>query len=126
MSVPGSVPESTELPDLGSSDHPYAILKNRDFLLYLLGRFIASLAQQMLAVTVGWEIYERTGSKLALGFVGLVQIVPMFIFTFPAGHVADNYDRKKIILWMQVLFGAACVGLTLVSVLHANVIWMYA
>jgi hypothetical protein len=41
---------------------PYAILRNWDFLNYLIGRFIASFGQQMLVVAVGWELYERTQS----------------------------------------------------------------
>lgn len=125
MNGSGTLPESADPPDLEPAKNPYAVLKNRDFLLYLSGRFIASFGQQMLAVTVGWEIYERTHSKLALGFVGFVQMVPMFLFIFPAGHVADNYNRKKVIIWMQLLFGAACAGLALVSAIRADVIWMY-
>jgi len=125
MNGGGALPESTRPPDLEPAINPYAVLKNRDFLLYLSGRFIASFGQQMLAVTVGWEIYERTHSKLALGIVGLVQMVPMFLFIFPAGHVADNYNRKKVIVWMQLLFGSACAGLTLVSALKADVFWIY-
>src|SRR4051812_32239856 len=101
MSGSGISPDSTDKPELTSSNGPYDVLKNRDFLLYLIGRFIASFGQQMLAVAVGWEIYERTHSPLALGMVGLVQMIPMFLFTFPAGHVADNYNRKKVILWTQ-------------------------
>jgi MFS family permease len=74
---------------------------------------------------VGWAVSERTNSKLNLGFVGLVQMVPMFLFIFPAGHVADNYNRKKIVLWMQLLMGAACAGLTCVSHFQSKVFWMY-
>ncbi len=123
MNGGGKLPDSTG-PDAAAVS-PYAVLKSRDFLLYLTGRFIASFGQQMLAVTVGWEIYERTHSKLALGYVGLVQMVPMFLFIFPAGHTADNYNRKKIIAWMQLLFGVACAGLALVSAFKADVFWMY-
>lgn len=125
MSETRPVPDSEEAPGSGDSHDPYGVLKNRDFLLFLIGRFIASFAQQALAVTVGWEIYERTGSKLALGIVGLVQMVPMFLFIFPAGHVADNYNRKRIIFWMQLLFAGACAGLTWVSYFQAPVFWMY-
>lgn len=110
----------------GRENDPYGVLKNRDFLLYLIGRFIAAFSQQMLAFAVGWEIYQRTNSKLALGFVGLVQMVPMFLFTFPAGHVADNYNRKHVLVWMQVVLSAACAGLAIVSATGANVVWMYA
>ncbi|HEX3797821.1 MAG TPA: MFS transporter [Verrucomicrobiae bacterium] len=118
--------EQTDPLDLKPANDPYGVLKNRDFLLYLIGRFIASFGQQMLAVAVGWEIYERTNATMALGFVGLVQLIPMFLFTFPAGHVADNYNRKFVILWMQLVVAIACAGLAAVSFVQAPVMWMYA
>ena len=105
---------------------PYGVLKNRDFALYLAGRFIASFGQQMVTVAVGWELYERTRSALALGFVGLTQMAPMFAFTLPAGHLADNYDRKKIITAMMLVMSLASLGLALASWLAAPVGWIYA
>src|SRR5438552_13424626 len=111
--------ESSAARDSGRAESPYAVLQNRDFLLYLIGRFIASFGQQMLGVTVAWEIYERTNSYAALGTVGVVQMVPMFLFTFPAGHVADNYNRKRIILWAQLGIAISCLGLTFVSAFKA-------
>ena len=120
------LPDSDEAPAVGPVNDPYGVLKNRDFLLYLVSRFTASFFQQMLAVTVGWEIYERTKSTRALGYVGLVQVIPMFLFIFPAGHVADNYNRKAVMVWMQTFYGIACVGLTIISALGAPVAWMYA
>jgi MFS family permease len=126
MSEVRPVPEPEEVPTSGKGNHTYAVLRNRDFMLYLAGRFISSFAQQMLAVTVGWEIYERTRSKLDLGLVGLVQMAPMFLCVLHAGHLADNHNRKKIMLWMQLLFGVACAGLTCVSYFNARVRWMFA
>jgi MFS family permease len=79
----------------------------------------------MLTVAVGWELYERTRSYLALGFVGLTQMIPMVLFTLPAGHVADNFARKRIILWMTAIIACASLGLTLVSWLKAPVFWTY-
>ena len=104
---------------------PYAVLRNRDLLLYLTGRFVASLGQQMLTVAVGWELYERTNSALALGLVGLTQMLPMLFFTLPAGHVADNHNRKRIILLMTLVLACASAGLTLISSLKADVFWIY-
>jgi len=101
------------------------VLRNRDLLLYLTGRFIASLGQQMLTLAVGWELYERTNSALALGMVGLTQMLPMVLFTLPAGHVADNYDRKRIILAMTSVIACASVGLTIISIHKADVFWIY-
>jgi len=121
----GSSPDSVAPTPLVEPHDPYAVLHNRDFLLYLIGRFIASFGQQMLTVAVGWELYERTRSTLALGLVGLAQMGPMILFTLPAGHVADNYDRKRIILWTTFVIASASAGLAVISALSAHVIWIY-
>ncbi|MGA2865997.1 MAG: MFS transporter [Verrucomicrobiota bacterium] len=104
---------------------PYAVLRNRDFLLYLIGRFVAALGQQMLTVAVGWELYERTRSALALGMVGLTQMMPMVLFTLVAGHVADNYNRKRVILLTTFVIACAGLGLALISGSRAPVFWIY-
>src|SRR5215467_6683050 len=84
----GQSESDTENTPVAVEEHdPYAVLRNRDFAFYLVGRFVASLGQQMLTVAVGWELYERTHSALALGLVGLTQMLPMILFTLPAGHL---------------------------------------
>jgi MFS family permease len=105
--------------------NPYAILRNWDFLFYLIGRFVASFGQQMLTVAVGWELYERTHSSLLLGLVGLTVFVPMVLMTLPAGHLADTMERKKIILAMQGVLACTSLGLALVSWTHAPVAWVF-
>ena len=105
--------------------HPYAIFRNRDFTIYLMGRLIAVFGQQMFVLTVGWELYERTGSALALGLVGLTQMIPIFLFTLPAGHVADNYNRKRVVMLMTTVITAASLGMAAVSASHAPVPWIY-
>jgi MFS family permease len=104
---------------------PYAILRNRDFTFYLLGRFMASFGQQMLTVAVGWEIYERTHSPLALGLVGLTAFLPMVAMTLPAGHVADTRERKKVIVLMQGALALTSLGLAFVSWKGIPVAWIY-
>src|SRR5215472_10241160 len=125
MSKPAPPWNSSAAPAVAGND-PYAVLRNRDLLLYLTARFVASLGQQMLTVAVGWELYERTSSALALGLVGLTQMVPMVLFTLPAGHVADNYERKRVILLMTLIIALASVGLTVISSVQAQVVWIYA
>src|SRR5437016_13671635 len=93
----GAQPDSLETSPLAPMHDPYAVLRNRDFLLYLTTRFLASLGQQMLTVAVGWELYERTNSALALGLVGLTQMAPMLLCTLSGGDVADNFKQKPII-----------------------------
>lgn len=109
-----------------SIESPYAILADRNYVLYLIGRFIASMGQQMLTVAVGWELYERTHSALALGLVGLTQMLPMFLFTLPAGHFADHHNRKRIMMWMTLVQAMASLGLLVVSASKAPTLCTYA
>jgi len=101
------------------AENAYAVFQNADFVRYLLARFIASFGQQMLVVTVDWELYERTNSLLVLSLVGVSMMVPMILATLPAGHVADTYNRKKIIMATTGGLGLASLGLTLVSAFTA-------
>ena len=120
-------PENLPSPPMNTDGgHPYALFRNRDFRLYLAGRLAAVLGQQMLNVAVGWELYERTGSPLALGIVGLVEMIAMVCCTLPAGHLADNVDRKRIILAALLVSSCASLGLALISWRHAPVAWIYA
>ena len=112
------------LPALPEHD-PYAVLRNRDFVLYLIGRFVASLGQQMVTVAVGWELYMLTRDPRALGLVGLTQMVPMVLFTLPAGHVADNYNRKQVVIAMTFVVACASVGLALIPPRGEDVFWIY-
>jgi MFS family permease len=125
MSTSGAPDELAQSEAVAPSHDPYAVLRNRDLALYLIGRFIASFGQQMLTMAVGWDLYERTHSALNLGFVGLTQMLPMALFTLPAGHVADNFDRKRIIVAMSSVIALASVCLALISASEADVDWIY-
>ena len=96
-----------------------------DFFRYLIGRFVASLGQQMLVMAIDWELYHRTHSALSLAFVGLSLMVPMILLTIPAGHFADLFNRKKIILAATLVLAVASVGLALTSYFTAPVYWIY-
>jgi MFS family permease len=120
---PENLPVAPVIPP--PTDHSYTVFRNADFVRYLIGRFVSSLGQQMLVVAIDWELYERTGSALPLAFVGLTQMLPMILFTLPAGHFADTHDRKKIILTSTLVLSAASLGLTLSSVLAAPLGWIY-
>ena len=59
----------------------------------------------MLATVVGWDLYLSTRSALVLGNVGLVQIIPVLLFTFVAGHVADRYNRSRTAMVAEIAQG---------------------
>jgi MFS family permease len=83
----------------------FAVLRERDFTLYLGGRLLGAVATQMLIVGVGWQVYHLTGRLLDLGLIGLSQFLPFLCLSLLAGHVVDQYDRGRII--------AACLAVYL-------------
>lgn len=78
-----------------------------------VARLSGVMGAQILNVTVGWQLYELTGSPFALGLVGLFELLPVLFFTIPAGNAADRYVRRNIAMAAQALFGVAAVGLAL-------------
>jgi MFS family permease len=116
----GSPSDPLELPMPPAKHDPYGVLRNRDFRFYLIGRFVASIGQQMLTVAIGWELYERTHKAIILGLVGLTQMAPMILFTLPAGHLADNVDRKRIILVTTGIISCASLMLAFISAIYGG------
>ncbi len=104
---------------------PYLALRILDFRRLLIGSFLASFGQQMVTIALGWELYDRTGSALILGFVGLVQIIPIFLLSLPAGHIADRFNRKRIVILTLVAFALASLGLTILSYLHGPLLLIF-
>ncbi len=92
-----------------------AAMRFRDFRLLIVGRFIAQIGEMMVSVAVGWELYERTGDALALGLVGLVQIVPVILLSIPGGYIADRYNRKRITLISQIVLIVCSLALAILS-----------
>jgi MFS family permease len=89
----------------------YLAFQSRDYRFLLAANFFSILGMQMLAVAVSWDLYLATRSALVLGNVGLVQVAPFFIFALVAGHFADRYNRRHIILITQALALLTAVAL---------------
>jgi MFS family permease len=84
-------------------------LSFRDFRFFLAIRLPTALAVQMQSVAVGWQVYDISHTPLSLGLVGLAQFLPVFGFALVAGHVADRFDRRRILM--------TCIGLQLLCAL---------
>src|SRR6202165_6087710 len=96
----------------------YAAFRFRGFSFFTSGNLLSIMGRQMLAVAVEWEMYARTHSATALGLVGLVIAVPVVVLSLPAGHLADRFSRKKIILVSQIFSALTSIALALVSWQH--------
>ena len=63
----------------------------------LLGaQLLSTLTFGVVAAALGWQAYERTGSALTLGIIGLAEFLPALVFALPAGQMADRLDRRLV------------------------------
>jgi MFS family permease len=108
------------------SHDAYAAFRIPAYRLYFLGNLVFILGLQMLKVAVGWEMYERTGSALNLGFVGLVQYIPQLALVSVAGHITDVHNRKRILMGAVGLTAVAAIVLALNATLKGPLFVMYA
>jgi len=130
-------PDHLDAPATVVADSPYALFRNRDFTLFLIGRFIAVFGLQMVPVAVEWEIYRRmrlydqihphkhSMAMLALSLIGLAQMIAIFSWTLPAGYIADNFNRKRVILLMDLIICLSVLCLTFISAFNAPIVCMY-
>ena len=68
-----------------------------DFTIYQAARFFIVAALEMQSVAVGWQVYEITRKPLDLGLIGLAQFLPGMLLFLVSGHVADRFDRRKVV-----------------------------
>ena len=109
-----------------ASHDAYAALRYRDFRLLEAGRFITTFGSEMLTFAIGWELWIRTNSALALGMVGLVQVVPILILSLPAGHVADQYNRRRIVIITEIGLAFCSLALAALSYYQGPLWLVYA
>ena len=118
----GERPAVTSPIELERRPHdPYAAFRFADFTRFTAGNLLSITGRLMLAVAVEWELYARTHSATALGLVGLVIAVPVVTLSLPAGHLADRFSRKRIILVSQIFSAMASVALAIVSWKHLSI-----
>jgi MFS family permease len=94
--------------------HP---LQVRDFRLYLIARFATIIGQYGLLLVIAWQAYstarltmDTKAAAAQLGFIGLMQFLPLFLLTPVSGWVADHVDRRKVAIG-AVLLQMACTAI---------------
>jgi MFS family permease len=115
-----------EKPTVFPDHDAYAALRFRDFRLLISASFLISFSQAVLSVIVGYELYLRTGSALALGLVGLVQVVPNVILSMPAGQYVDQHDHRLIASAAAGLIALAAAFLALLTHYEGPLVLIYA
>jgi MFS family permease len=90
------------------SKNPYAPLKIPEFRNFIAGRFVFIMGLRMTGTVIGWWMYLLTNSKLALGFVGLSEVIPALLLALYAGHRIDSTEKKQLLLKCVLLY-AFCI-----------------
>ncbi len=94
-------------------------LRSRDFRLYQTARLLGILGAEAQSVAVAWQVYQITHSPLDLGYTGLALFLPGLFSMLAAGHVADRFDRRRIILICYAV-QAVCTGALLWFALYGT------
>src|SRR5277367_3400795 len=75
-----------------------AAFAHRDFRRYQMARVMVIIGAEAQALAVGWQVYQITHRALDLGYTGLALFLPGVLLILPSGHVADRYDRRRVVL----------------------------
>ena len=75
---------------------PYAALRFKEFNFFLIIRFLLVFAWSMQFIIIEWEVYNITKDPLALGLIGLAEIIPAISTALFAGHIVDQNEKKKL------------------------------
>src|SRR5437879_106948 len=90
---------------------PTSLRQHASFVRFWCARTSTTGAYQMLAVAVGWQLYDLTNDPLDLGIVGLVQFFPLVALALIVGQVSDRYDRRALIRVTQISKALAALAL---------------
>ncbi len=105
---------------------PWNVLRNRDYALLFWGQLISAAGTQMQIVAVSWQVYLLTHSAVALGLIGLVQAIPRLIFSLVGGVFADVFDRRKMLIVIEILLAATSTALALCTIFNViNIVIVY-
>jgi MFS family permease len=102
--------------------HHHAFLKLLAFRIFIV------LAYQIMAVAVGWHIYEITHDTLSLGLIGLVEVIPYFSCALFAGYAVDHHCSRRFFGTLAAcMLGLSALTLTIISTgwLGSNTLWIY-
>ncbi|MGB1849219.1 MAG: MFS transporter, partial [Litorivicinaceae bacterium] len=86
-------------------------LSSKAFVGYLGARIAIGIANTMLIVALGWHLYEITGDPWSLALVGLMQIIPVYVFFFVSGYVIDRFPRVWVVRACALVEALAVLGI---------------
>jgi MFS family permease len=100
---------------MSSRAESFEVLKNKEYRFFLIVRICLTIAVQIQAVVVGWQLYKLTKDPFSLGLVGLAEAIPALSVALYAGHVADISNKRNILLKGLMVLLCCSFGLLIVT-----------
>ncbi len=97
--------------------------RERNYRWYAAGMLSGGFGLQMLNTTVLWDVWQRSQDALSLGLIGLARALPVMLLAFPAGHIVDLFDRRKILVFTQSGF-ALVAALLAITAYYGAPLWI--
>lgn len=94
-----------------------------DFRRLYVGQMVSYIGTQLAMVAVPYQVFQLTHSSLQVGLVSLAELVPLVVGSLVGGAVADAVDRRRLLLWTQVLMATASIGLAVNASLDRPAVW---
>ena len=88
---------------------------NSEFTWFVVARFLFIAGLRMTPVLLGWKLYELTGSKLALGILGLSEVIPAILLALPAGVKVDRSNKHRLISICMALYFLLMLGFLIIT-----------
>src|SRR5215469_8548045 len=110
------------LPDIGP-------LRCREFRLIYFGQFVSNFGSAMTYVAIPFQMYALTRSPFAVGMIGVVEFAPMLGMALIGGALADHFDRRRLIAFVEAVMVLCCAGLAWNAALgapHVGALWIIA
>jgi len=101
-----------------------AAFASRDFRRYQTARMAVIMGAEAQTIAVAWQVYSITHRALDLGYTGLALFLPGLLFLLPAGHVADRYDRRHVILICYSLQVICTSALLTLAIIGSQNVWL--
>ena len=102
----------------------FRALRHRNFLLFWSGAFLSNAGTWMQAVAQGWLVLQLSNSPFWLGVDGFMATAPGLVFTLAGGVFADLVDRRKLLIYSQIIAGIAALVLGTLVVTGVVKVWM--
>ena len=102
----------------------FRALRHRNFRLFWSGAFLSNTGTWMQAVAQGWLVLQLTNSPFWLGFDGFMSTAPGLLLTLAGGVFADLMDRRKLLIYTQIVAGLAALTLGILVATHVVQVWM--